>query len=142
MKKEVYIGTYSNDENSGIFRLNVNTKTGEMDGLTQITKTLNPSYIVMNKEKKLVYSVLKDGDDGGVCVSEITDNTVITPSRLGYRCETIDPISMTGGVRIDIKKTSRGMSSLNIASADRGGRRVILMDRIENKRFCKRLKGI
>jgi hypothetical protein len=49
---------------------------------------------------------------------------------------------MTGGVRIDIKKTSRGMSSLNIASADRGGRRVILMDRIENKRFCKRLKGI
>ena len=53
MKKEVYIGTYSNDENSGIFRLNVNTKTGEMDGLTQITKTLNPSYIVMNKEKKI-----------------------------------------------------------------------------------------
>ena len=82
MKKEVYIGTYSNDENSGIFRLNVNTKTGEMDGLTQITKTLNPSYIVMNKEKKLVYSVLKDGDDGGVCVSEITNNTVMPFSKI------------------------------------------------------------
>ena len=82
MKKEVYIGTYSNDENSGIFRMNVDDKTGEMNGLTQITKTLNPSYIVMDKGKKLIYSVLKDSNGGGVCVSEITDNKMMPFSKI------------------------------------------------------------
>ena len=82
MKQEVYIGTYSNDENSGIFRMDVDTETGEMNRLTQISKVLNPSYIVMNKEKKLVYSVLKDGNNGGVCVSEITDNEMVPFSKI------------------------------------------------------------
>ena len=79
MKREVYIGTYNNDENSGIFRLELDTETGEMSGLTQTARVLNPNYMVMDKEKKLIYSVLKDGGNGGVCVSEITDN-IVTPS--------------------------------------------------------------
>ena len=73
MKREVYIGTYNNEENSGIFRLYLDTKTGEMSELTQISKVLNPNYMVMDKGKKLIYSVLKDGDEGGVCVSKIAD---------------------------------------------------------------------
>ena len=82
MKREVYIGTYDNDENSGIFRLNLDTKTGEMSGLTQISKVLNPNYAVMDKERKLIYSVLKDGDEGGVCVSRITGNVVVPFSKI------------------------------------------------------------
>lgn len=82
MKKEVYIGTYNNDENSGIFKLEVDVKTGEMSGLKQVAKVLNPNYMVIDKEKNLVYSVLKDGEKGGVCVSEITDSITAPFSKI------------------------------------------------------------
>ena len=82
MKREVYIGTYNNNENSGIFRMDLDTETGEMSGLTQVSKVLNPNYLVMDKEKNLIYSVLKDGDNGGVCMSKITGDLSVPFSKI------------------------------------------------------------
>lgn len=73
MKKKFYVGTYNNDENSGIFKLDLDTETGEISGMKQIIRVLNPSYMVINKEKEIIYSVFKKGTSGGVAASRITD---------------------------------------------------------------------
>lgn len=73
MKKDFYVGTYNNDENSGIFKLELDTETGEMSGLKQIVKVLAPNYMVINKEKKIIYSVFKKDNLGGVAASRITN---------------------------------------------------------------------
>jgi 6-phosphogluconolactonase len=99
MKREVYIGTYNNDENSGIFRLELDTKTGEMSGLKQVSKVLNPNYMVMDKERNLIYSVLKDNDKGGVCISKITDSVTVPSSKI------VSDGHLPCHVSIDKKKT-------------------------------------
>ena len=43
MVTEFYIGTYDNNKENGIFKLNLDTNTGEMSELEQISKILNPS---------------------------------------------------------------------------------------------------
>jgi 6-phosphogluconolactonase len=60
------IGTYTNKGTSeGIYVYNFNAKTGVIK-LKSTTKTINPSYLTVSKDKKFVYSVNQDGKNSTV----------------------------------------------------------------------------
>ncbi|RZK57545.1 MAG: lactonase family protein [Pedobacter sp.] len=60
-KYNLIIGTYTNKGNSeGIYVYDYNTFTAETT-LKSTTKTVNPSYLTVSKDKKFVYSVNEDG---------------------------------------------------------------------------------
>ena len=78
MKKEFYIGTYDNNIESGIFKLELDNNTGEIFELQQVSKILNPSYMVMNKEKDILYSILTKENSHGIAASKLGKNS-LTP---------------------------------------------------------------
>ncbi|WP_316785581.1 lactonase family protein [Pedobacter frigiditerrae] len=60
------IGTYTNKGNSeGIYVYDYNTITAETK-LKSTTKTINPSYLAISKDKKFIYSVNEDGKNSTI----------------------------------------------------------------------------
>ena len=82
MVTEFYIGTYDNNKENGIFKLNLDTNTGEMSELEQISKILNPSYMVMDKEKKIFYSILSKGESCGAAATELKNESQVPFSEI------------------------------------------------------------
>ena len=82
MMTEFYIGTYDNNKENGIFKLNLDMNTGEMSGLQQISKILNPSYMVMDKEKKIFYSILSKDEAYGAAATKLKNDTTLPFSEI------------------------------------------------------------
>lgn len=81
-KRNFYVGTYDNNSESGIFKFELDTNTGEIFESQQVSKILNPSYIVMNKEKDILYSILTKGNLHGIAASKVTGSTLVPFSEL------------------------------------------------------------
>lgn len=82
MMTEFYIGTYDNNKENGIFKLNLDMNTGEMSGLQQISKILNPSYMIMDKEKKIFYSILSKDESYGAAATKLKNESMIPFSEI------------------------------------------------------------
>ncbi len=57
-----YIGTYSNDENKGIYEAQLNLETGDFVSKGLKTAVLNPHYIHVSEKEKLLFSVARESD--------------------------------------------------------------------------------
>ncbi|WP_052008398.1 lactonase family protein [Listeria aquatica] len=69
-----YIGTYTKAESEGIYRLVVDTKTGEILENKLAGKMDNPTYLKISGDEKYLYSVAKDGDKGGLAAFAINQD--------------------------------------------------------------------
>lgn len=69
-----YIGTYTKAESQGIYRLVVDTSTGEIKENKLAGKVNNPTYLKISNDEKLVFSVAKDNDNGGVASFSIQED--------------------------------------------------------------------
>lgn len=58
------IGTYTSGKSEGIYVYKFNSATGEATYVSKVAAS-NPSYLVVSKNKKYVYSVYEDGDNNG-----------------------------------------------------------------------------
>lgn len=52
----LYVGTYTNGDSEGIYRLQFNTKTGKLSNKTLAVATQNPSFISFSPNKKYIYA--------------------------------------------------------------------------------------
>lgn len=62
-----YIGTYTNGESKGIYSFSLDEDKGELSRLEVAAQIDNPTYLTINKDQTRLYSVVKEGDKGGVC---------------------------------------------------------------------------
>ncbi|PJI08297.1 MULTISPECIES: lactonase family protein [Clostridium] len=59
----VFIGTYTNGKSKGIYSLNIDKKSGEINDLKLAYKLENPTYLALTNHN--MYSVIKEGKLGG-----------------------------------------------------------------------------
>src|SRR5258708_5545837 len=58
----VYVGTYTQGESKGIYRLHFNPKTGALGDLSLVAETPNPSWLVLHPNGRFLYAANESGD--------------------------------------------------------------------------------
>lgn len=71
----LYIGTYTDGNSEGIYRMQFNLKTGELSSLQFAAATENPSFIDYSKNKKYLYAV--NESSGWVSSFKIQENGLL-----------------------------------------------------------------
>ncbi|GAA5361816.1 lactonase family protein [Streptococcus uberis] len=64
MKTKVYFGTYTRGKSEGIYQAELDENSGQLHNLQLMVKTNSPTYLGISKD--LIYSVHKDGEQGGI----------------------------------------------------------------------------
>jgi 6-phosphogluconolactonase len=78
-----YIGTYTNRTSQGIYRSELDTKTGKMSPATLVAKLTNPSFLCIHPNGKYLYAVTETvrgagGEDARVVSYKIEANGQLT----------------------------------------------------------------
>ncbi|MGZ0016033.1 lactonase family protein [Yeosuana sp. AK3] len=71
----MYIGTYTDGNSEGIYRMQFNLKTGELNSLQFAAATENPSFIAYSRNKKYLYAV--NESSGTVSSFKIQENGLL-----------------------------------------------------------------
>src|SRR5690606_9266705 len=61
----VYVGTYTQKADEGIYRFRLNTRTGELKLLGVTGGIVNPSFLALHPSGKYLYAVSEIGDAAG-----------------------------------------------------------------------------
>lgn len=61
-----FVGTYTKNNSKGIYRINFNTATGSIDKNCLGYEIDNPTYLSIDKERHILYSTCKIGENAGV----------------------------------------------------------------------------
>ncbi|MFC0562086.1 lactonase family protein [Halalkalibacter alkalisediminis] len=69
-----YIGTYTNGESKGIYRMTMNGSTGAIDQPELAAELDNPTYLTVSTDNKYLFSVKKEGNEGGVAAYAIHES--------------------------------------------------------------------
>jgi len=72
----LYIGTYTDGTSEGIYRLEFNPQTGELNNLQLAVATENPSFIAYSPNKKYVYAV-NESLEGSISSYKIQENGLL-----------------------------------------------------------------
>jgi 6-phosphogluconolactonase len=70
-KLTAYVGTYTNGDSKGIYRLVMNAEDGKIEEVKLAAELENPTYLTISSDNKYLYSVIKIGDMGGVAAFSI-----------------------------------------------------------------------
>lgn len=70
-----YIGTYTKGASKGIYRFTLDTETAKLGEVKAVAELDNPTYVTVSNDNKTLYSVVKEGSDGGVASYEINNQT-------------------------------------------------------------------
>lgn len=62
----LYIGTGSEGESKGIYKVDFNSKTGEVSNITLAAKAKSPTFIAFAPNKKFIYAVGEGSEETGV----------------------------------------------------------------------------
>lgn len=78
----LFVGTYTDGESEGIYKLTFNNKTGELSNLNVVAKTENPSYLAISPDKNYIYAVNETNDfegknSGSVSAFKIENNNIL-----------------------------------------------------------------
>ncbi|MEM8847055.1 MAG: lactonase family protein [Bacteroidota bacterium] len=70
----LFVGTYTNGESEGIYKLNFNSVSGALDSMKLMAKLPNPSFLTFSSDKQHLYAVQETADfdslGGGVTAFE------------------------------------------------------------------------
>ncbi|SEM60359.1 6-phosphogluconolactonase [Mesobacillus persicus] len=61
-----FIGTYTKGDSKGIYSLHLDTETGTLNNIKVAAELENPTYLTISEDQKFLYSVIKDGENGGI----------------------------------------------------------------------------
>ncbi|MET3195086.1 lactonase family protein [Bacillus sp. OAE603] len=70
-----YIGTYTKGESKGIYRFTLDTNAERIIDVAPAATLENPTYVTISKDNKNLYSVVKEGDKGGVTAFSIHEDS-------------------------------------------------------------------
>ena len=69
-----YVGTYTKGESKGIYKFTLDTEKGEMNQVEVAATLSNPTYIAISPDNQYLYSVIKEGESGGVAAYTMNGN--------------------------------------------------------------------
>nr|WP_263325112.1 lactonase family protein [Neobacillus sp. Marseille-Q6967] len=61
-----YVGTYTKGDSKGIYKFSLNTAEGKITNVEVAAELENPTYLNLSDDRKYLYAVTKEGDNGGV----------------------------------------------------------------------------
>lgn len=73
-----YIGTYTNGESKGIYRLHFDANQANITGVQAAAEIEGPTYLTVSEDNTHLYAVAKQGDQGGVASFKINDDLTLT----------------------------------------------------------------
>jgi len=74
-KYTAYVGTYTYGDSKGIYKFELNETKGSIENIELACELGYPTYLSINKDNTNLYSVIKDGEKGGLASFEIDSNT-------------------------------------------------------------------
>ncbi|CEG28690.1 lactonase family protein [Bacillus sp. B-jedd] len=66
-----YIGTYTNGDSKGIYSIVLDTEAGAVTDIEVVAEVGNPTYLTLSPDRQYLYSVIKEGDQGGVAAFSV-----------------------------------------------------------------------
>ena len=69
-----YVGTYTKENSEGIYKFTLDTEA-KISNVTLAAKLDNPTYVTINRNNEYLYSVVKEGESGGVAAYSIDSHT-------------------------------------------------------------------
>lgn len=70
-----YVGTYTKENSEGIYTFTLDTEAKKISNVTLAAKLDNPTYVTINRNNQYLYSVVKEGEAGGVAAYSIDSHT-------------------------------------------------------------------
>lgn len=70
-----YVGTYTKGESEGIYCFSLDTQTEKIAIETVAARLENPTYLSVSENKQFLYSVVKEGESGGVASFSVDSKT-------------------------------------------------------------------
>lgn len=61
-----FIGTYTKGDSKGIYSFTLDLEKGKIEDVKAAAELENPTYLAISKDNRYLYSVAKDGENGGV----------------------------------------------------------------------------
>ena len=68
-----YIGTYTKGESKGIYCFTLNTDEKKIEDIKVAAELGNPTYLAISSDNRFLYSIVKDGENGGVAAFSINE---------------------------------------------------------------------
>lgn len=73
-KYTAYVGTYTYGKSKGIYKFTLNEGDSNVENIELVAELNHPTYLAINKDNTHLYSVIKDGERGGLASFEIDSN--------------------------------------------------------------------
>ncbi|MFE8700247.1 lactonase family protein [Cytobacillus sp. FJAT-54145] len=70
-----YVGTYTKGESKGIYSFSLDTDSETITNVKVAAELDNPTYLAVSQDNQFVYSVIKEGDLGGVASYSVNNQT-------------------------------------------------------------------
>lgn len=75
-----YVGTYTKGDSEGLYTFTLDTEKAKIENVKLAAKLDNPTYLTISQKNRYLYSVVKEGESGGIASFSINDQTgVLTP---------------------------------------------------------------
>lgn len=82
MSYTFFVGTYANFLQESILRYTVDFESGAFNREASHTGTVNPSWLLLNRSKSILYSVSETSPAGGLCAFDLSQGEIRTICRL------------------------------------------------------------
>ncbi|MCM3452870.1 lactonase family protein [Heyndrickxia oleronia] len=69
-----FIGTYTKGESEGIYTFSLDTEEARIQGVKLAASLDNPTYVTVSQDKQYLYSVVKEGEQGGAASFSIKNS--------------------------------------------------------------------
>ncbi|MED4227725.1 lactonase family protein [Neobacillus cucumis] len=73
-----YIGTYTKGDSKGIYSFTLDTNEGKIEDIQVAAELGNPTYLAISKDNRFLYSVVKEGEAGGIAAFSIDESGNLT----------------------------------------------------------------
>lgn len=70
-----YVGTYTKGDSKGIYSFKLNTEESKVKDVKLVATLGNPTYVTVSEDNRFLYSVIKDGESGGVAGYSVNSQT-------------------------------------------------------------------
>lgn len=112
----IFIGTYTQGDSEGIYSLQFNAETGELDSLKLEAKIPNPSFLTISKDKQHLYAVQETADfdslGGGVSAFKINKEGLELQNSMGTGGPGPCHVALSGDGRLAVSNYSGGSVAL------------------------------
>ncbi|WP_077620037.1 lactonase family protein [Bacillus sinesaloumensis] len=66
-----YVGTYTKGDSKGVYSFTLDTDEQKIENVRLAATLENPTYVTISQDNRFLYSVVKDGESGGVAAYEM-----------------------------------------------------------------------